>query len=145
MIPKTGVGRVWSIKNRFTVPKSGMGRAWEGAKWSMKKGFGCFMILISCFIFCLSKPFPSHFWEPWEIPEPLLMHPTLGNHEKYPKPFLCFIFGLPNYSHKIFGNHEKYPPVFSCFIFNNYSWEPWEISQSLFMLYFLHSETLPHS
>ena len=71
------------------------------------------------------------------------MHPTLGNHEKHPKPFSCFIFGLPNHSHNTLGNHEKHPPPFSCSIFNNYSWEPWETPQPLFMLHFLHSETLP--
>ena len=71
------------------------------------------------------------------------MHPTLGNHETHPKPFSCFIFGLPNHSHNTLGNHEKHPPPFSCFIFNNYSWEPWETPQPLFMLHFLHSETLP--
>ena len=71
------------------------------------------------------------------------MHPTLGNHEKHPKPFSCFIFGLPNHSHNTLGNHEKHPPPFSCFIFNNYSWEPWETPQPLLMLYSLHSETLP--
>ena len=71
------------------------------------------------------------------------MHPTLGNHEKHPKPFSCFILGLPNHSHNTLGNHEKHPPPFSCSIFNNYSWEPWETPQPLFMLHFLHSETLP--
>ena len=102
--------------------------------------------LLACFFmlhFCLPKPFPPHSWEPWETPEPLLMHPTLGNHEKHPKPFSCFIFGLPNHSHNTLGNPEKHPPPFSCFILNNYSWEPWETPQPLFMLHFLHSETLP--
>ena len=50
MVPKSGVGRVWSIKKRFMVPKSGVGRAWEGAKWSMKKGLG-------------ASWFPSVGWE----------------------------------------------------------------------------------
>ena len=44
MVPKSGVGRVWSIKKRFTVPKSGVGRAWEGRKMKHEKGFGCFMV-----------------------------------------------------------------------------------------------------
>ena len=60
------------------------------------------------------------------------MHPTLGNHEKHPKPFSCFIFGLPNHSPNTLGNHEKHPPPFSCFIFDNYSWEPWETPQPPF-------------
>ena len=102
--------------------------------------------LLACFFmlhFLPSQAFPTPLLGTMRNTRTPLMHPTLGNHEKHPKPFSCFIFGLPHHSHNTLGNHEKHPPLFSCFIFNNYSWEPWETPQPLFMLHFLHSETLP--
>ena len=82
-----------------------------------------------------------------EIPNSRMFHPshpTLGNHEKHPKPFSCFIFCLPrpfpphawepwstqtlfhasfwaflSPSHPTLRNHEKHPNPFSCFIFDS--------------------------
>ena len=96
----------------------------------------------SCFILRLPKPFPPHSWEPWtsfwcfrlfpphswepwETPTTLFMFHfqlsetplTLGNHEKHPNPFSCFIFSLP----------KLFPP---------HSWESWEIPTPVFMLHF---------
>ena len=59
----------------------------------------------------IRTPFDApHSWEPWETPKTLLM----------------LHFGLPNHSYNTLGNHEKHPPPFSCFIFMDCSWEPWE-------------------
>ena len=81
--------------------------------WEPWTSFWCFRL------------FPPHSWEPWETPTPLFMFHfqlsetplTLGNHEKHPNPFSCFIFSLP----------KLFPP---------HSWESWEIPTPVFMLHF---------
>ena len=65
------------------------------------------------------NPSPPHSWEPWETPNPLFM-----------------LHFLPSQTLPTLGNHEKHPPPFSCFIFTHHSWEPWETPPPLFMLHF---------